>query len=243
MASLTHVCMWSEHGWKKITACEAARLHPGGMVSAASGLFMCELCGQYVILTEGEKNVRHFKHEKSEKSKDCPERTGGLSVCMTYNVKEYELPIRICNITGNQFDLELGLLYVPQSILQEQKIQHVAIQPLGSQDDQYIYSFARLNPETLTYVYIGNIPAPKYKLNVDSGLRCFWPQYVRGIDCSGSIFSQKAGKKLPDGVDVQVGNSYYLLCAKRVYPNSSDIEIKKICEKRVSKYTWYIYKL
>lgn len=55
MASLTHVCMWSEHGWKKITANEAVRLHPGGTVSAVSCLFMCELCGQYVILTEGEK--------------------------------------------------------------------------------------------------------------------------------------------------------------------------------------------
>lgn len=47
--------MWSEHGWKKITAYERARLHPGGMVSAASGLFMCELCDQYIILTKGEK--------------------------------------------------------------------------------------------------------------------------------------------------------------------------------------------
>lgn len=45
MASLTHVCMWSDHGWKRITAEQAARLHPGGTVSARSGLFMCELCG------------------------------------------------------------------------------------------------------------------------------------------------------------------------------------------------------
>ena len=30
-----------------------ARRHPGGTVSVASGLYMCELCGQYVILTEG----------------------------------------------------------------------------------------------------------------------------------------------------------------------------------------------
>ena len=82
MASLTHVCVWSEHGWKKITANEAARLHPGGTVSAASGLFMCELCGQYVILTEGEKNVRHFRHKISEKSKDCPERTFGPSIIL-----------------------------------------------------------------------------------------------------------------------------------------------------------------
>ena len=47
MASLTHVCMWSENGWKRITAEQASRLHPGGTVSAHSGLFMCELCGQY----------------------------------------------------------------------------------------------------------------------------------------------------------------------------------------------------
>ena len=144
MASLTHVCMWSEHGWKRITANEAAKLHPGGMVSAASGLFMCELCGQYVILTDGEKNVRHFRHKISEKSKDCPERTFGPSVCMTYNVKEYELPIKICNITDNQFDLELGLLYVPQSILQERKLQYVVIQPLESQDNQYTYVVVKL---------------------------------------------------------------------------------------------------
>lgn len=243
MASLTHVCVWSEHGWKKITANEAARLHPGGTVSAASGLFMCELCGQYVILTEGEKNVRHFRHKISEKSKDCPERTFGPSGCMTYNEREYELPIRICNVTGNQFDLELGLLYIPQSILQEQEIQHVVIQPLESQENQYIYSLERLNPETLTYVYIGNIPAPKYKLDVGAGLRGFWPQYVRGINRSGSVFSKNTGKKLPDGADVQVGNSYYLLCVKRIHPNSPDIEIKKICEKRVSKCVWYIYEV
>ena len=49
MASLTHVCMWSDNGWKRITAEQAARLHPGGTVSAHSGLFMCELCGQVIL--------------------------------------------------------------------------------------------------------------------------------------------------------------------------------------------------
>lgn len=182
MASLTHVCMWTEHGWKKITANEAARLHPGGTVLAASGLFICELCRQYVILTEGERNVRHFRHKVSELSKDCPDRTFGSSASMTFEAREYELPIRICNITGNQFDLELGLLYVPAVILQEQKIQQVIIQPIGVQDNQYVYSFKRLNEERLTYVYIGNIPAPNYKLITDDALRSFWPKYVKGID-------------------------------------------------------------
>ena len=53
MASLNHVCMWSEHGWVRVTAEEAAAIHTGGTVSAHSGLFMCELCGQYVTLTDG----------------------------------------------------------------------------------------------------------------------------------------------------------------------------------------------
>ena len=61
MASLTHVCMWSDNGWKRITAEQAARLHPGGTVSAHSGLFMCELCGQYVILTDGDIRYRRIR--------------------------------------------------------------------------------------------------------------------------------------------------------------------------------------
>lgn len=60
MASLTHVCMWHGNSWQAITAEEAAKLHPGGTVSAYSGLFMCELCGQYVILTDGDIRKRYF---------------------------------------------------------------------------------------------------------------------------------------------------------------------------------------
>lgn len=69
MASLTHVCMWSKNGWRHISAEEASKLHTGGTVSAHSGLFMCELCGQYVILTDGDIRVRYFKHSAYEKAK------------------------------------------------------------------------------------------------------------------------------------------------------------------------------
>lgn len=47
MGSLTHVCVWSSKGWTHIAPEEVARSHPGESVSARSGLFMCELCGQY----------------------------------------------------------------------------------------------------------------------------------------------------------------------------------------------------
>ena len=119
MASLTHVCMWSNKGWKRITAREAAKLHPGGTVSAHSGLFMCELCGQYVILVEGNRQVRHFRHSSSEKSKDCPERVSGAKVLLTYNPQDHELPIRIKNITNKDFELEVGFIRVPEKLLTE----------------------------------------------------------------------------------------------------------------------------
>ena len=72
---LTRVCMWSKHGWYPITIEEAKRLHPGGTVSAKSGLFMCGWCGQYVTLTDGYVKDRYFMHSKTELSKDCPDRS------------------------------------------------------------------------------------------------------------------------------------------------------------------------
>ena len=75
MASLTHVCMWSDNGWKRITAEQAARLHPGGTVSAHSGLFMCELCGQYVILTDGDISLdltHGLLYDAARRKQICP---------------------------------------------------------------------------------------------------------------------------------------------------------------------------
>ena len=94
MASLTHVCMWSDNGWKRITAEQAARLHPGGTVSAHSGLFMCELCGQYVILTDGDIRIRYFKHSAyvSEATIPAPKYVSGyelLSAGMSVDTKMY----------------------------------------------------------------------------------------------------------------------------------------------------------
>lgn len=55
MGSLTHVRVWSSKGWTYIASEEVARSHPGELVSARSGLFMCELCGQYAKLYAVQK--------------------------------------------------------------------------------------------------------------------------------------------------------------------------------------------
>lgn len=135
MASLTHVCMWSDNGWKRITAEQAARLHPGGTVSAHSGLFMCELCGQYVILTDGDIRIRYFKHSAYEISKDCPERTFGAGYSISYGSQEHDLPIRITSVSSSSFSFEVGLIRAPISSLGKDFC--IEIKPKGAFDIPY----------------------------------------------------------------------------------------------------------
>ena len=143
MASLTHVCMWHGNSWQAITAEEAAKLHPGGTVSAYSGLFMCELCGQYVILTDGDIRKRYFKHSAYEKSKDCPERTFGAGYSIPYDYQYYELPIRITAISASSFRFEIGLIRAP--IISLSKDFRIEIKPKDVSDISYVFSKERLN--------------------------------------------------------------------------------------------------
>lgn len=151
MASLTHVCMWSDNGWKRITAEQAAKLHPGGTVSAHSGLFMCELCGQYVSLTDGAVQTRHFRHSAHEKSKNCPERILGAGYSISYGSQEHDLPIRITGVSSSSFRFEVGLIRAPISSLS--KDFRIEIKPQGVSDTLYVFTKERLNYENITYDY------------------------------------------------------------------------------------------
>lgn len=154
MASLTHVCMWSENGWKRVTAEQAARLHPGETVSAHSGLFMCELCGQFVILTDGNIKTRYFKHSAYEKSKDCSERTFASGVSVSYASQEHDLPIRIIiSASSSSYRFEVGLVRAPIRLLG--KSLRIEIKPKGASDLSYVFVRERLNDNGITYLPIG----------------------------------------------------------------------------------------
>lgn len=242
VASLNHVCMWSEHGWVRVKAEEAARIHPGGTVSAHSGLFMCELCGQYVTLTDGLERIRYFRHSADEANKNCPERTFGSAYIPTYTAGEHELPIKLI-VNRNDFKLELGLLYVPEKILNRQETQSVTIKTF--EGGLFVFSFERLNPDSITYLPIGKVPSKNYEVIAPNGLSSYWPRKVRGIDESGSIFDYQTGKLLPFDADVQVKKKYYLLTAvsygySRRYSN---ININKVCEVRAGLSNWSVYEV
>lgn len=243
MASLTHVCMWSDNGWKRITAEQAARLHPGGTVSAHSGLFMCELCGQYVILTDGDIRIRYFKHSAYEKSKDCPERTFGAGYSISYGSQEHDLPIRITSVSSSSFRFEVGLIRAPINSLN--KDFRIEIKPKGVFDVSYVFTKERLNYDSITYLPIGERPYEKYTLSFQNGndkLREFWPAEIKGIDPEGTLFEKVSGKKLTYDADVEIGKEYYLLKCGYIYRNSrSSIQIQEITQKRFGWETWTLY--
>ncbi len=243
MASLTHVCMWSENGWKQISAEQAARLHPGGTVSAHSGLFMCELCGQYVILTGGDIKARHFRHSAYEKSKDCPERTFGAGYSISYDSQEHDLPIRITSVSSSSFRFEVGLIRAPISSLS--KDFRIEIKPKGGFDVSYVFTKERLNYDSITYLPIGEKPFEKYTLSFQYGtdkLREFWPSEIKGIDPEGTLFEKASGKKLTYDADVEIGKEYYLLKRGYLYRNSrSSMRIQEVAQKRFGWETWTLY--
>ena len=212
MASLTHVCMWSENGWKPITAAKAASLHPGGTVSAHSGLFMCELCGQYVTLTDGSYKVRHFRHSSKEKSKDCPERTFAAGVYPIYGESEHDLPIKLYNITNYGFELAMGFIQVPDSLLTSKL--RIEIHPDMYSHQPFVYVKERFKTDGITYLPIGGLPSEKYGIVVFGSTKDiyqFWPKSVQGIGRDGTIFDGITGRRMVADSDVVVGKKYYLL--------------------------------
>lgn len=242
MASLTHVCMWSENGWKQITAEQAAKLFPLSTVSAHSGLFMCELCGQYVGLTKEGQNTRYFHHSSYEKSKDCPERTGKTVYSISYDAQEHDLPIRITGVSSTSFRFEIGLIRAPIRSFSSDFC--VVIQPTGT-DVCYVFQKERLHYDTITYLSIGDQPFSSYSLSIQNGsdtLYRFWPKIVTGIYPQGTVFEKTTGRMLPKDADVEIRKEYYLLINHSIGVGSHrNIQLQEITKKRIRGDTWFLY--
>lgn len=244
---LTHVCMWSEHGWKRITASEATRLRPGGTVSARSGLFMCDICGQYVTLTSGYIRDPYFKHSSEEKSKDCPERTFGTVVTYDFSTNVHTLPIRIHILNNSTVKIEIGFMDIPTSVMGKRDSRKIVINGRGLQDGPFTYSLERLNRDSITYLYVGNIPAEKYCITYpieSSKLGSYWPSVAEGVSREGSLFDAISGKKLPEDADVIVNHPYYLVTTHNLLHISSyqNMNIKIVCQTSGDWYNrWNVY--
>ena len=246
---LTHVCMWSNHGWKHITASEAARMRPGGTVSARSGLFMCDLCGQYVTLTSGDIRDPYFKHSSEEKSKDCPERTFGVATSYDFKADVHDLPIRIRIVDQKLFNLEIGFIGIPASIIGKRDSRKIIIKKANTHSESFAYSLERFNLGGITYLSVGNIPAEKYQISypIDtSKISSYWPSTIEGISHNGNLFDAVSGKKLVEDSDVEVNHPYYLVTTRQKswLSGYNHVRIETVCQTTEGWFNrWYVYKV
>lgn len=239
--ALTHVCMWSEKRWKRISANEAAELFPYG-TSTHSGLFMCELCGQYVNLVSGTMQSNHFRHSAYEKNKECVDRSVSYGYAGYFQAEAHNLPIRIKILSSDIFSLEIGFISLPESIMKDQSDRKISI----SGAESFIYSFKRLIPGTVTYLDVGTKPASQYKISVSpsiDNIKSYWPGVVSGLDRAGTLFDKVTGKKLPYDADVQVGHEYYLVAGMMVYGKTKDLQCREVCSMMISWKSWRVYEI
>jgi len=243
MASLTHVRMFCEHGWKKITALEAAAKFPE-RVQAKSGIFMCDLCHQYVYFSGPGVQTRHFGHSKDD-DKSCPERANVI-VGIDCSGTNHDLPIRLC-ITASDFELELGLLPIPEAILRNLQDQTIQISSGQKDGNPMVYRLKeRLQENMITYVPIRGTPLPEYHIELSCGKHSafsHWPEWIRGIYPTGTLFDTVSRKKIPYDADIQVGKPYYLLCAGSNWCTCKSISQQRICSKLFGGSYWYLYQI
>ena len=241
---LTHVCMWSEHGWKRVTATEAIRHGASSTVSARSGLFMCELCGQYVTLAYGMIRDPYFKHSSEELSKDCQERTFSTSAPTSFQAGTHGLPLRIRIKSASQFELQLGLLPVLGNLLSDNH--KILISSPETTTFKYEYSTSRIEDGVITYFSVGSNPMSSYRISVipaDDRLRSYWPGVIEGVARTGTLFDSITGKKLPYDADTLVNHTYWLLSSRTIYQKYQNVIVKQICNCSVGYSRWHVYEV
>lgn len=252
MAALTHVCMWTEKGWRKITAWEASKMHPYGTVSARSGFFMCDLCGQYVTLTSGSIREPYFKHSSSETSKDCPERSVNAyySYTTTQIKQNHDLPLRMKLLGNGKVAFELGFTPLPTDIKRSLNKSHILINGIHSniQSESFTFSFQRIQEDNITYLQVGGTPAKRYDIAVNTDKNDVWNYWTRtvpGIAEDGTLFDGITKKRIPDDSDVVVGKTYYLIGCFSDYRMKTCEGLSYSSSGRISfRYrTWGIYEI
>lgn len=223
---LTHVCIWEDGQWRRITAEEAEEQYRFCGVSSNSGLFMCELCGQFVSFTNGLYRKRYFRHSSGESNKDCEDRSINL-YSQPLNDAERHLPIRIVE-TEKGFQFEVGI-----PILSEEVLQKIGNEKLTLSNDigqKWELLFERLNINQTTYFCVGDKLAAKYYVSLSKKKiwsETNWPRSAEGYIAPGRLFSKRTGRLLEFDSDVALHDKYYYV-TKRCMSSRNNPFVRKV---------------
>lgn len=250
--ALTHVCMWEEgKGYCHVTAEEAAKQFPD-TVRADSRIFICELCGEWVLFTKSgdgpHAKERHFRHARSEETKACEDRQVQLESLWNKpltSLGSHTLPVQIrAGKAGIRF--AIGFPAIPED--GETQSGQIVIRT-GAGGKSYVYNIAdRMGSLGITYLEAGELPAENYILSFLGAFghpEKYWPSTVKGVQPSGTFFEVSShdpaiGKMILPQRKISAQKSYYFLKKEQINP-PSDMKVEKIYENRQSG--WYLYRI
>ena len=168
--ALKHVCVWKDGGWKKATPKDFSN-----KINVNSRMLMCELCGQYVTLSIGKKQVPHFRHSRGEETKLCEERS--KASCDNFRWLEsrilplQELPLRIC-VSESTFHFEIGFVILPNFFLE--KISSAVLKIKSESQNEKTFLTERLSENRTTWLNVGAFPEKSYSIELtpNNGRTC-----------------------------------------------------------------------
>lgn len=240
--ALKHVCFWKDGGWKKVEPTDFPN-----RISSKSRMLMCELCGQYVSLSRGEKQIPHFRHSRGEESKLCEERSNAN--CENFRWLEsktlppQDLPLRIC-VSDSTFYFEIGFVALPNFFLEE--ISSFRLKIKSEEQGEKIFLPERLSENNTTWINVGAFPEKSYSIELSPNndkVFSFWSNKVLGVSESGTLFDGTSGRKLLPDSDVSIRKKYYLMLANEIYFKPNDVELQRIYSKKFLGKIWNLYEI
>lgn len=240
---LQHVCMWTDHGWKRVTPDTVMEYGNGRTIHAASGLLKCELCGQDVTFVNGKKYRPFFKHSRGEADKNCPERsaaaTGTARMQMMRKIENLH-SFRLVLDGGNSFHLEVGFSPMEHNLLN--KLKNRSFRIIADEKSRNKYLFERLGSDSITYLKVEQPLALYYDIEVDEDVAPLitkWSERFSGIG-NEALFSAKSGKLIQPFSEVVLGKEYYLLTNRQIHPDLSAVFAREV--KRNGRIFVYLVK-
>lgn len=243
---LTHVCMWEEKiGYRSISLEEASEQFSSYTVTANSGFFRCELCGQPVGLSKPRVDTgnRYFFHSSGEQDKSCEDRMQDYDRPLP-SLSSHTMPLRIKQTSGS-YDLQIGFFLPPESSPVRPQCTGILIRDEARQ--MHTYRFERLAPAEVTYLSVGPQPSGQYALEyteANDALSQFWPRSTDGVSPGGTCFDANSGRMVLPGGKVYPERDYLLLKQGTVYNNCAGIEVREEARYRSGSFeTWRLYRV
>lgn len=229
--SLQHVCMWTDHGWQRVTTEIAIERSKGRTIHAKSELLKCELCGQNVTFVCGKKYRPYFKHSRGEDDKNCPERTlvsSEMERSKLLQTIQNIHPIRLVVQKMNAFQLEIGLFPIAAKTLN--KIKQHSFSLIAEDGSKNTYLFERMNNEGITYFPVNHPLSSNYTLTVDKDIEEWLRMWIKQIPGTGdhALFHVNGGKMVQPLSEVVMGKEYYLLSEKKVFSRENAVMVNEL---------------